>query len=158
MNTKGSESEASAAERKPVSSLPASSPVIYRSPVQRFRNHCPSAPGAKAPTPDNTTDDAGFEAFTAVTMKNAVFWDVAQCSSCVNRCFGGMCRLHIQRRKFCERGTSVSRWLAAWRRHVPPKRRFTQDLHGATSQEMAFFNTKDVYRVFHLTCYPCILL
>jgi hypothetical protein len=22
-------------------------------------------------------------------MKNAVFWDVAQCRSCVNRCFGG---------------------------------------------------------------------
>jgi hypothetical protein len=25
------------------------------------------------------------EVFTAVTMKNAVFWDVAQCSSCKNR-------------------------------------------------------------------------
>jgi hypothetical protein len=30
-----------------------------------------------------------FEVFTAVTMKNAVFWDVAQCRSCVNRRFGG---------------------------------------------------------------------
>jgi hypothetical protein len=26
-----------------------------------------------------------------------------------------------------------------WRRHVPPKRRFTQDLHDATSQKTAFF-------------------
>jgi hypothetical protein len=26
-----------------------------------------------------------FEVFTAVTMKNAVFWDVVPCSSCVNR-------------------------------------------------------------------------
>jgi hypothetical protein len=26
-----------------------------------------------------------FEVFTAVTMKNAVFWDVALCRSCVNR-------------------------------------------------------------------------
>jgi hypothetical protein len=26
-----------------------------------------------------------------------------------------------------------------WRRYVPPKRRFTQDLHGATSQKTAFF-------------------
>jgi hypothetical protein len=26
-----------------------------------------------------------FEVFTAVTMKNAVFWDVAPCRSCVNR-------------------------------------------------------------------------
>jgi hypothetical protein len=25
-----------------------------------------------------------FEAFTAVTMKNVVFWDVALCRSCVN--------------------------------------------------------------------------
>jgi hypothetical protein len=27
----------------------------------------------------------GFEVFTAVTMKTAVFWDVAPCRSCVNR-------------------------------------------------------------------------
>jgi hypothetical protein len=31
----------------------------------------------------------GFEAFTAVTTKNAVFWDVAPYRSCVNRRFGG---------------------------------------------------------------------
>jgi hypothetical protein len=30
-----------------------------------------------------------FEVFTAVTMKNAVFWNVAPCRSCVNRRFGG---------------------------------------------------------------------
>jgi hypothetical protein len=29
-----------------------------------------------------------FEVFTAVTMKNAVFWDVKQCDSCKNRRFG----------------------------------------------------------------------
>jgi hypothetical protein len=29
-------------------------------------------------------------------MKNAVFWDVAPCSSCVNRRFGGTYRLHLQ--------------------------------------------------------------
>jgi hypothetical protein len=34
--------------------------------------------------------DVRFEVFTAVTMKNAVFWDVAPCRSCVNRHFGGM--------------------------------------------------------------------
>jgi hypothetical protein len=28
-----------------------------------------------------------FEVFTAVTMKNVVFWDVALCRSWVNRCF-----------------------------------------------------------------------
>jgi hypothetical protein len=43
-----------------------------------------------------------FEIFTAVTMKNAVFWDVALCRSCVNRRFGGMYRLHLQGRKIRE--------------------------------------------------------
>jgi hypothetical protein len=32
-------------------------------------------------------------------MKNAVFWDVAPCRSCVNRRFGGTYRLHLQGRK-----------------------------------------------------------
>jgi hypothetical protein len=31
-----------------------------------------------------------FEVFSAVTMKKAVFWDVAPCRSGVNRRFGGM--------------------------------------------------------------------
>jgi hypothetical protein len=52
-----------------------------------------------------------FEVFTAVTMKNAVFWDVAPCRYCVNRHFGGTYRLHLQGRKICEQGTRVSRWL-----------------------------------------------
>jgi hypothetical protein len=43
--------------------------------------------------------------------KNAVFWDVAPCTSCVNRRVGGTYRLHLQGRKICEWGTSVSRWL-----------------------------------------------
>jgi hypothetical protein len=30
-----------------------------------------------------------FEVFTAVTMKNGVFWDVTLCGSCKNRSFGG---------------------------------------------------------------------
>jgi hypothetical protein len=29
------------------------------------------------------------EVFTAVTMKNGVFWDVTPCGSCKNRHFGG---------------------------------------------------------------------
>jgi hypothetical protein len=42
-------------------------------------------------------------------FKNATFWDVAPCRSCVNRCFVGTYRLHLQDRKISERGTSVSR-------------------------------------------------
>jgi hypothetical protein len=30
-----------------------------------------------------------FEVFTAVTIKNGVFWDVTSCGSCKNRRFGG---------------------------------------------------------------------
>jgi hypothetical protein len=38
---------------------------------------------------------AGFEVFMAVTMKNAILWDVAPCGFIINRRFGGMCRLHL---------------------------------------------------------------
>jgi hypothetical protein len=44
----------------------------------------------------NTKILVRFEVFTAVTMKNAAFWDVAPCRSCVNWCFGGTYRLHLQ--------------------------------------------------------------
>jgi hypothetical protein len=44
-------------------------------------------------------------------MKNAVFWDVAPCRSCINQRFGGMYRLYLQGRKIPERVTSVSSWL-----------------------------------------------
>jgi hypothetical protein len=52
-----------------------------------------------------------FEVFTAVTMKNAVFWDVTPCRSCVSRRFRGTYHLHLQDRKIRKRGTNVSRWL-----------------------------------------------
>jgi hypothetical protein len=34
-----------------------------------------------------------FEVFTAVAMKNGVFWDVTPCGSCKSRRFGGTLRL-----------------------------------------------------------------
>jgi hypothetical protein len=49
-----------------------------------------------------------FEVFTAVTMKNAIFWDVVPCRSReLNRRLGGTYRLHFQGRKIRELGTSV---------------------------------------------------
>jgi hypothetical protein len=45
------------------------------------------------------------------SLKNAVFWDVAPCRSCVSRRFGGTYRLHFQGRKIRERGISVSKCL-----------------------------------------------
>jgi hypothetical protein len=82
------------------------------------------------------------------SVKNAVSWDVASCKYFVNRRSGGTYRLHLQGRKICERGTSVSRWLPASLADfsalkieaiLPPKRRFTEYLHGVTSQMTAFF-------------------
>jgi hypothetical protein len=52
-----------------------------------------------------------LKAFTAVTMKNVVFWDMALCRCCVNWRFGGTYRFHLQGRKIREQGTSVRRWL-----------------------------------------------
>jgi hypothetical protein len=43
--------------------------------------------------------------------ENAVFWDVALCSSYVNRRFGGTYSLQLHGRKNRERGTKVGRWL-----------------------------------------------
>jgi hypothetical protein len=40
-------------------------------------------------TMDNENYYVRFEVFTAVTMKNCVFWDVRPCGSCKNRRFGG---------------------------------------------------------------------
>jgi hypothetical protein len=77
-----------------------------------------------------------------VNLKNAVFWDVVHCRSCVNRRFVGTYRLHLQGRKIRERRTSpvCSHLLTL----VPRSRiflpwRWRQDLHCATSQKTAFF-------------------
>jgi hypothetical protein len=82
----------------------------------------------------------GFEVFTAVTMKNTFFWNVLPCRSCVNRRFEGTYRFHLHSRKISEWGTSSPIFLPwIWRQYIPPKLRFTQDLHSATSQKTAFF-------------------
>jgi hypothetical protein len=47
----------------------------------------------------------------AVTMKNAIFWDVAPCRSSVNRRFGGTYRLHLQGRKIRTGGSVCSHQL-----------------------------------------------
>jgi hypothetical protein len=54
-------------------------------------------------------NDLRFEVFTAVTIKNVVFWNVTPCSFCVNRSFGGSYRLHLYGRRIYGRGASVSK-------------------------------------------------
>jgi hypothetical protein len=71
------------------------------------------------------TNYVRFEVFSAVSIYNSNLWHVAPHIARVNRCFGGPYRLHLL-------GINL-------RLYVPPKRRFTQDQHGATSQKTAFF-------------------
>jgi hypothetical protein len=47
--------------------------------------------------------------FTAVTIENAIFWDVTPRDTCKNRCFGGTYRLHYQGDKNRRAGNNVSR-------------------------------------------------
>jgi hypothetical protein len=82
-------------------------------------------------------------------MKIAVFWDVAPCGSCECRNFRGTSSLHLQNTKLLRARSSVSIWLAhcrhwflllrRWWWHVPPRRPFSTDVHGATSQKTALF-------------------
>jgi hypothetical protein len=102
----------------------------------------------------------------AVTMKDAVFWNVGLCRYFANQHFGGMYRLHVQgirnprvmnqhEQVAVDSCTATcSRWFIArgllipwrWRRYTPPKRRLTKYLHGATSQKTAFF----MYALVHI--------
>jgi hypothetical protein len=63
----------------------------------------------EAPATMNSVSCVRSEVFTAVTMKNTVFWDVAPCRSCENRRFGGTHRHNLQGRKIRERGTILNR-------------------------------------------------
>jgi hypothetical protein len=49
-----------------------------------------------------------FRAFTVVTMKNAVFWDVTLCGSCKNGRFRGTYRLLHQDEKKQQTRNSIS--------------------------------------------------
>jgi hypothetical protein len=49
----------------------------------------------------NNLKVVGFEIFTAVTMKNAIFWDVAPCGSFKNGRFRVTFPLHLHGRKIC---------------------------------------------------------
>jgi hypothetical protein len=69
-------------------------------------------------------------------MKKAVFWALAPCSSCVNRRFGRSFRSYLL--MMVPRSQILLSWR--WRRNDPQKRRFTQELHGATTQKTAFFS------------------
>jgi hypothetical protein len=77
-----------------------------------------------------------IEVFTAVTMKNVVFWDVVPCIFCLNRRFGGIYCLHLHGRKPRELRTSVSRL-------VPRSRLFYHEDGGNT-----FLRNVGLHKIF----------
>jgi hypothetical protein len=85
----------------------------------------------------------GFYVFTAVTMKNAVLWDVKPCRFCeMNRRFGGTDRPRVADCCYLRSRVPPSRIFVPWRwkRYVHPKcRLISQNLHGITSQRTVFF-------------------
>jgi hypothetical protein len=118
--------------------------------------------------------------FNIINMKNAVFWDAVPCrSSGLNRkqepAWAGGCRLATSCKlpaiyELEGRESSLLVLCARiflpwrWRRYVPPKRRFSPlDLHGATSQKMAFFivtavktsNLTQYYKQFSFFTFTC---
>jgi hypothetical protein len=76
-----------------------------------------------------------------IILEESRLMDVAPCRSCVNRRFGWTYRLHLQGCNHLLTLVLRSRIFLPWRwrRYVPPKRRFTQDLNGNTSQKTALF-------------------
>jgi hypothetical protein len=47
-----------------------------------------------------------FEVFTALTMKNGIFWYVTSCGSCKNQRFGGNYHLYHEGGKNWQAGTT----------------------------------------------------
>jgi hypothetical protein len=75
--------------------------------------------------------DAGFEAFTAVTMYSIVLWVIILCSSKKARRFRGTYRLQLQDRRVNQ--VVRSRFQAEQFR---PKRRAVFEIHGVTTQKI----------------------
>jgi hypothetical protein len=78
-----------------------------------------------------------FEVFTAVTMKNAVFWDVASCRSCVNRRFGGTSAATCSRWFFARGFFYPEDGGDTFLRNVDSHKIY---IHDATSQKTTFFD------------------
>jgi hypothetical protein len=66
----------------------------------------------------NLREILGFEVLTVVVVKSSIFWYITPCSQFkVNRCFWGICRLHLQSRRISQvwnqhdTACRASRWL-----------------------------------------------
>jgi hypothetical protein len=100
-------------------------------------------------------------------MKNAIFWNVMPCSSCKKSDVLEVRITSIFREKgISELETTLPHWFFSpwrWRRYVPPKRRFLQELHSVTSQKTAFLNfynrwfTEGNIQIILISCYEIVL-
>jgi hypothetical protein len=99
---------------------------------------------------------ARSEVFTAVTMKNANFWDVAPCKSCGNPRLRGKYHLHFRDRKVSKE-SSQQRFACymlclfllgllfglRWRKYIFPKRKLTfTGSHGIVYWKIHVCNTR----------------
>jgi hypothetical protein len=62
---------------------------LVRTDVSGERHHLLDHQGGRNQRARNNVGCVRFEVFTAVTMKNGVFWDVTPCGSCKSRRIGG---------------------------------------------------------------------
>jgi hypothetical protein len=78
--------------------------------VPQLRSYRPLEPQTRQLTvyTRGMTVIAGFEAFTAMTMTNAVLWDATPCGSCKKRRSGGTYCLHIRVERISELGTNLA--------------------------------------------------
>jgi hypothetical protein len=91
-----------------------------------------------------------FISYIRIRRENVtIFWYIAPYSPYVSRCFGGKYHFHLQGLKLAEKEIwkqqAPSFLLHAgfwnWKWYFPPKRRFTNVLHGCISQKITFIYT-----------------
>jgi hypothetical protein len=69
--------------------LPEKTKENHEKPASSWWFSRPKLEAGSSQTQSRSDNCVRSEVFTAVTMKNPVFWDVAPCRFCVNRRFGG---------------------------------------------------------------------
>jgi hypothetical protein len=94
-----------------------------------------------------------FEVFTAVTIKNCVFWDVTQYGYCKNQVSEELSPFIIRLTRIDELGTTLLTLMIEVLRSSETW--FLQESHGVTFQKSAFLKASHGW-VDVLTSYACL--
>jgi hypothetical protein len=100
-----------------------------------------------------------FEIFTAMIMKNSVFWDVTPCGSCKNRCFGGTHHLRHQGDKNWQARKDVSSnkqpkdTVATWR-NIPRRQHSSWCIMSYTPGQLYLYLLYAGYQTGHKVINP----